>query len=122
MSPCPSCDSAQAAPSCFSPTSKYGDGRAQGCGTGGDADVGGLLIWRLLRTRVGGPIELFRTTEEWVREQSAHGGQALSARERAALQGLHEDLSARPEPDFAPATALARAILDAGVKLEQARY
>jgi hypothetical protein len=88
----------------------------------GDADVGGLLIWRLLRTRVDAPIELFRTTEAWVREQAAHGGQALTARERAALHGLHEDFSARPEPDFAQATALVRALLDAGIKLEQERY
>lgn len=88
----------------------------------GDADVGGLLIWRLLRTRVGAPIELFRTIGAWVREQAGLGGQSLTSRERAALHGLHEDFSARPEPDFVQATALARAILDAGVKLEQERY
>lgn len=88
----------------------------------GDADVGGLLIWRLLRTRVDAPIELFRTTEAWVREQAAHGGQALTARERAALHGLHADFAARPGPDFAQGAALAQALLEAGVKLEQERY
>lgn len=101
---------------------RCGDERGARLRHRGDADVGGLLIWRLLRTRVGAPIELFRTTEAWVREQSAHGGQVLTARERAALHGLHEDFSAKPEPDFAQATALARAILDAGIKLEQERY
>jgi hypothetical protein len=88
----------------------------------GDADVGGLLIWRLLRTRVDAPVELFRTTEAWVREQAADGGQALTLKERAALHGLHEAFAARPEPDFIQAAALARAILEARVKLEQERY
>jgi hypothetical protein len=88
----------------------------------GDADVGGLLIWQLLRTRVGSPIDFFRTTEEWIREQAVSGGQPLSARERAALHRLRESFASLNLPDYAQATAVANALLEANVKLEQERY
>jgi hypothetical protein len=88
----------------------------------GDADVGGLLIWQLLRTRVGARIDFFRTTDAWVREQAVSGGQPLSARERAALHRLRESFETMSLPDYAQASAVARALLDTNVKLEQERY
>jgi hypothetical protein len=88
----------------------------------GDADVDGLLIWRLLRTRIDAPIELFRTTDAWVRAHAAHGGQPLASREHAAIHRLCEIFESRREPDFAQAAALAHALLETSSKLEQARY
>jgi|GEM_PF-5334645 len=88
----------------------------------GDADVGGLLIWQLLRARIGTNIDLFRTTDGWVREQAVGGGQPLSARERAALHRLRETFDAMKLPDYAQAASVARALLDTNVKLEQERY
>jgi hypothetical protein len=88
----------------------------------GDADVGGLLIWRLLRARVDAQLGFFRTTEEWVREQAVRGGQAFTAKERAALHRLREAFAAVNEPDFAQAAAIAQALLDTNTKLEQERY
>ena len=88
----------------------------------GDADVAGLLIWRLLRTRIDAPIDLFRTTDAWVRGHAAHGGQPLAPRERAALHRLFDAFASRHEPDFDQAAALAHALLETNSKLEQERY
>lgn len=87
----------------------------------GDADVGGLLIWKLLRARVDRPIEIFRTTPEWIRDQARAGGKPLMARERAALHRLQEAFAHETADDYQEAHAVASALLDANVKLEQER-
>ena len=88
----------------------------------GDADVGGLLIWRLLRARIDRPIELFRTTPEWIRDQARAGGQPLTARERAVLHRLCEAFAQEAAGDYRQAHDVARALLETNVKLEQERY
>jgi hypothetical protein len=85
----------------------------------GDADTNGLLTWRMLRTRIGAPITLFRMTDAWVRAHAAHSGQPLASRERAVLNRLSEAFSTQHEPDFAQAAALAQALLDTNSKLAQ---
>src|SRR4051812_33344899 len=40
----------------------------------GDADVGGLRIWWLLRSRLACPLGLLRTTAAWVAAESSSGG------------------------------------------------
>jgi hypothetical protein len=87
----------------------------------GDADVGGLLIWRVLRARVDRPIEIFRTTPAWIRDQARAGGQPLTARERAALHRLQEAFAHETAADYQEAHAVASALLDTNVKLEQDR-
>lgn len=88
----------------------------------GDADVGGLLIWRLLRMRVGQPIQFFRTTADWVRDETKEGGQPLSARERAALYRLREAFEPHEAEDYKQAHAVASALIETNRKLEQERY
>jgi hypothetical protein len=88
----------------------------------GNADVDGLLTWRMLRTRIGAPLALFRTTDAWVRAHAVHSGQPLASRERAVIHRLGEAFASRHEPDFAQAAALAQALLDTNSKLEQERY
>jgi hypothetical protein len=88
----------------------------------GDADVGGLLIWRLLRMRVGRPVPFFRTTPDWIRSETTEGGQPLSMRERAALHRLRESFELHNEDDYREAHAIASALLAANRKLEQERY
>jgi hypothetical protein len=88
----------------------------------GDADVGGLLIWRLLRMRIGHPVQFFRTTPEWIREETQKGGQALTMRERAALHRLRESFEPYSADDFREAVGITCALLETNRKLEQERY
>lgn len=88
----------------------------------GDADVGGLLIWKLLRTRTGLPVDIFRTTASWVREQARRGGQKLTPRERAALHRLREQFGGELGNDYSDARDIASALLEMNIKLEQERY
>jgi len=88
----------------------------------GDADVGGVRIWWLLRTRLGRPLELFRTTREWVEAESSRSGKPLSQAERHALARLHDDLEQIEGGDVVAARELIDVILAAGRKLEQERY
>lgn len=90
----------------------------------GDADVGGVRIWRFLRARLGCPVQLFRTTAAWVQRESEHGGKALTPLERHALARLRKELSgeAASSPDVGAACELIDALLACGLKLEQERY
>jgi len=92
----------------------------------GDADVGGLRIWWLLRTRLDHPITLFRTTAAWVeREVARRGGTPLEDADRPALRRLREQLVASPYAagsDVAAVVALIDALLALGIKVEQERY
>ncbi len=91
----------------------------------GDADLGGLRIWWLLRERLGRPVELFRTRSEWLEAAAAAGGATLSGAERAALGRLSASLVASPstaEPDVVDALRLIETLLRIGVKVEQERY
>lgn len=91
----------------------------------GDADVGGLSIWWLLRGKLGRPVELFRTTAEWLRGEVARGGSRLSAAEQKALRRMREQLAGSPvggESDVGTALRLIEALESTGVKVEQERY
>jgi hypothetical protein len=59
----------------------------------GDADVGGLRIWWLLRSRLACPIGLLRTTASWVAAESSSRGAVVVRRgapvARQAAQGAH---------------------------------
>lgn len=92
----------------------------------GDADVGGVRIWRTLREQTGGPVLLFRTSASWVRS-SAERGTVLSQGERRALRALRVLLATTPADADAPADyleviALVDAMLEQGVKIEQEGY
>src|SRR5260221_191189 len=58
----------------------------------GDADVGGLRIWWLLRSRLACPLGLLRTPASWVAAESSSGGRALSGAERQSLVRLRKEL------------------------------
>lgn len=88
----------------------------------GDADVGGLRIWHFLRSRLGCPLMLVRTTADWVASESSHGGRPLSSIERHALIRLRQELAEAEGPDVDSARALIDSLLAHGVKLEQERY
>ena len=88
----------------------------------GDADVGGLRIWWLLRSRLDRPVSLLRTTAAWVRSESLSGGRLLSPAEQQALLRLRTDLSRATGADIEPALALVDVLLEQGIKLEQERY
>lgn len=91
----------------------------------GDADLGGLRIWWLLRGRLGRPVDLFRTRPEWLEQAAASGGIPLSGTERAALSRLRGQLLASPSSaasDVCDAVQLVDALLRLGVKVEQERY
>jgi hypothetical protein len=91
----------------------------------GDADLGGLRIWWLLRGRLGRPVDLFRTRPEWLEHAAASGGAPLSSAERAALARLRAQLLASPSaaaPDVSEAVRLLDSLLRLGVKMEQERY
>jgi hypothetical protein len=90
----------------------------------GDADLGGLRIWWLLRGELGRPVELFRTRAEWLEEEARRGAAALAPGERLDLERLQKQLAAAGAgaPDVAEALRLIDAILRLGVKLEQERY
>lgn len=88
----------------------------------GDADVGGLRIWWLLRTRLSREVELFRTTADWVQAESERGGRALSGQERKALEMLRSELKSVSAADAVAARKLIDTLLELGMKLEQERY
>lgn len=88
----------------------------------GDADVGGLRIWWLLRTRLSCEVELFRTTADWVEAEADRGGRALSGPERTALEVLRRELELLSAADAVAARTLIDALLRVGIKLEQERY
>jgi len=88
----------------------------------GDADVGGIRIWWLLRSRIGRPVEWFRTTADWVAVESRREARALSGLERAALSRIRAELAPHEGGDVASARDLIDALLEHGVKLEQERY
>lgn len=91
----------------------------------GDADLGGLRIWWLLRARLGRPVALVRTTAAWLEDVAARGGKPLGDGERSGLERLRRQLlasDAPDAPDVADAVALVDALLRLGVKVEQERY
>lgn len=91
----------------------------------GDADLGGLRIWWLLRSHINRAVELFRTRAEWLEEAAGRGGMPLSAGERAGLERLRGQILGSPlasAPDVAGALLLVDALLRLGVKVEQERY
>jgi Wadjet anti plasmid transformation system JetA-like protein len=87
----------------------------------GDADLGGVRIWLFLRTRIGRPLEPYRTTAEWVRREAADG-RRLSPIELRALRRLRAELLETPGEDFAAIARLTGALLETGVKLEQEHF
>lgn len=88
----------------------------------GDADAGGLEIWWVLRTRIGRPISLFRTTADWVRQQSSRRGRPLTPQDRKTLSRLKERISAASGPDVEAALELREAVVSGNIKLEQERW
>jgi hypothetical protein len=92
----------------------------------GDADLGGLRIWWLLRTRLARPVALFRTRAGWL-EQAVRsgGGSAIDDGERAGLARLRGQLEGAPwaaAPDVRDAVELIDALLRLGRKAEQERW
>ena len=104
----------------------------------GDADVGGLEIWRYLRRALGGPLPLFRTSAQSIRI-GANVGSPLSPVERVALARLGRELvdelgrgsaswaaradaNEKPEAlctDLVPAIELIETMLELSIKVEQ---
>lgn len=88
----------------------------------GDADLGGLRIWWFLRSRLGRPLSLFRTTADWLRTEVATGGTLLSDGETRAIEQLRRHLSAEKfAPDIQDACALLDALVELRMKVEQER-
>jgi hypothetical protein len=92
----------------------------------GDADLGGLRIWWLIRTRLGRPVALYRTRAEWLEATVRSGGaQAIDDGERAGLARLARQLEASPwagATDLSDAAALITMLLRLGKKAEQERW
>jgi hypothetical protein len=98
----------------------------------GDADVGGLRIWLLLRQRVGRSVELYRTTASWVRVQTIERpGQPLTSNEVRRLQSIDAALATEAmrlgnrrdaTDDIAEARLLVGALLETNQKFEQERF
>jgi hypothetical protein len=88
----------------------------------GDADLGGLRIWWLLRCRLEQPVTLFRTTAGWLKAQQTTGGQPFSAAEVDALQRLRSQLQPLAGEDIRGAVDLIDELLRSRIKLEQERY
>jgi hypothetical protein len=90
----------------------------------GDADLGGLRIWRFLRERLGKPLALFRTTAAWAAAEAEKRGRVLPARERAALERLRSELHGQMPlgQDVVEAASLATVTLEAERKVEQERF
>lgn len=91
----------------------------------GDADLGGLRIWWLLRERLARPVALVRTTAAWLADAARRGGTPLGDGERSGLDRLRRQLLASPAAsavDVLDAVALIDALLRLGVKVEQERY
>jgi Uncharacterized protein conserved in bacteria C-term(DUF2220) len=88
----------------------------------GDADVGGIRIWWLLRQRLGRSIELFRTTAAWVEGEIAGGGRLLSGSEKHGLRRLQTELESASGSDIFGVRDLIDVLLKHGIKLEQERF
>lgn len=92
----------------------------------GDADLGGLRIWWLIRTRLGCPVALYRTRAEWLEATVARGGaQALEDGERAGLARLRRQLEASlwaGAADLGDAVELIAMLVRLGRKAEQERW
>lgn len=89
----------------------------------GDADGGGLRIWWFLRTRLGKPIQLFRTTAEWVRMAAEQGATPLQESERHALRRLRQQLATQDSAaDIEQACELIDVLLEMQIKVEQERF
>ena len=90
----------------------------------GDADVGGLRIWWLLRSRLARPIDLFRTRSDWF-ETAARCGRDLNDLEKRGLEKLRSELlcsAAKDDPDVGAAIELIDALIRTGKKVEQERW
>ena len=92
----------------------------------GDADVGGLRIWWLIRSRLGCPVALYRTRAEWL-EATIDDGRVsrLEPGERASLRRLRDQLLEDPSaaaPDVVDAVRLIDVVLRRGCKAEQERW
>ncbi|WP_224242321.1 Wadjet anti-phage system protein JetD domain-containing protein [Hyalangium gracile] len=90
----------------------------------GDADLGGLRIWWHLRRSLARPLELFRTTPEWLLRHHQRA-QGLSASEHSELERLLQALRGSAEadcPDVREACRLVELLLSLGFKVEQERY
>jgi hypothetical protein len=90
----------------------------------GDADLGGLRIWWLLRSQLNRPVELFRTRAEWLEEEATRLAQPLTPLETRGLVRLQQELDGSPEvnePDVAVVRALLIPLLKTGKKVEQER-
>jgi hypothetical protein len=90
----------------------------------GDADVGGVRIWWLLRSRIGRPVDLFRTRAGWLEAEAARARE-LNGLEKRGLARLRAELEASPAagaPDLAAAIDLLDALLRLGKKVEQERW
>lgn len=109
----------------------------------GDADLGGLRIWWLLRTSLGRPVDLFRTRADWL-EAEAGRGRPLNPLEKRGLTKLRDEIEAarsaggsptsraaadrapaegeHPPSDLAAALRLIDALLRLGRKVEQERW
>jgi hypothetical protein len=86
--------------------------------------VGGLRIWWLLRTRLGRPVEWYRSTAGWL-DREAGRGRALSPAERGALERFIGQLDASEvsaAPEVQQAREVAQALLRHGKKVEQERF
>jgi hypothetical protein len=88
----------------------------------GDADVGGIRIWWLLRQRLGRSIELFRTTAAWVEGEIAAGGRLLSGSEKHGLRRLQTELESTSGSDIFGVRDVIDVLLKHGIKLEQERF
>jgi Wadjet anti plasmid transformation system JetA-like protein len=88
----------------------------------GDADVGGLRIWWFLRSQLQRPIELFRTTAQWLDVEVQKGGTPLSSSERAALTRLQGQMEGISNGDVSAARDLIESLLHCGFKVEQERF
>lgn len=92
----------------------------------GDADVGGLRIWWLLRSRIGAPLPLYRTDADWLEAMSTTGGvTSLELTESASLRRLRTQLLADASgtaPDLCDALRLIDVLLRQNCKLEQERW
>ena len=90
------------------------------------ADLGGLRIWWLIRTRLGRPVALYRTRAEWLETTVRSGGaQAIDDGERTGLARLGRQLAASPwagAADLTDAAALIAMLLRLGKKAEQERW
>ncbi len=88
----------------------------------GDADVGGLRIWWMLRSRLGRRVSLFRTTPDWLETEAVRGGNHLSDTEVEALRRMRAQVLAAPAADTQLAGELIDMLLRHGIKIEQERY